>query len=350
MLLLSLGLGVASAQVPGFNRVPQDVLEKVPIEVLRGDQQLQSGRYLLALDEYLNAIERVGTNPDLEVRAAKARFGLSQCERAIAEASPFRSMAIWTGDTSRLAASCFARRGHYSEAVYWQEEAVLLDPMIASNWIMLGVYRARQGDSELADLAFYEGAWLDPQATSLWVARGSLALDLGDFDTVEQVRIQLDVGRERSHPMGQVLGARMALDLGEPEEAVKLAMGAMVQGMLSPAVNATVVEAFRRTGDLSTAVRILGRVNNSEQLAPGLDGVRIRMAVDQGQLDEAGDVLARALVRSPFQGDILAAAWYLARQGGDAAEIADWETQWALVNRSPWRTLPQYLPENGGSP
>lgn len=355
VLLLSLGAGTPWAQAPTADapkrplpsRVPADVLGGVPVEILRGDQAYKSGQPFMALAQYRDAAKKHGTNPDIEVRIGQARMSLNECDDGLASALPHRALVAWTPATSSAAAACFARQGRFGEAVYWQEEAVLLAPQTASYWVMLGIFRTRLGDHQLGQEAFLEAEMLDANNTQLLVAQGAFALDRGDFTVLDEVRERLDATDPRGHPMGLVLGARLELDLGNDDLAMAMGLTVMRRGGTSAIVNAVTIEALRRSGDLDLAERIMNRVNNQAQNSPSLAGARVRVAVDRGRLEEATEALAEAEARKPFDPDVVAAAWYLARARGDAAELARREDQWATVNTSPLRNLDQQIPRGG---
>jgi len=330
------------AQGSDLDHLPPEVLAQVPIEVIRGDRAAARGRFPAALEEYRAAAERVGTNPSIEVRASQALFGLGRCRDGLHEAEVHRTDSAWTARTSALAAACFARLGEFGEAVYWQEDAVLLDLGATVRWVMLGTFRQRLGDSRGAQEAFAEAERLDPDASALQAARGSLALDQGDLEQVEEACSLLD--REPGgHPMADMLRARMYMDLGEPERGAAMALRARSRGT-SPAITATVVEAMRRSGFLETASRILSRYVISIRESPELLSVQARLAVDDGRLEAAARWSDRAVALDPLRADNLGAAWYVARARGRTDEAVQWAGRWALANRSPWRTLEQYEP------
>ncbi len=339
---LILGTVTVEAQVPRPGNVPQHVLDAVPIEVIRGDQAASRGGFALALKEYKAAAERVGTNPSIEVRAAPARFGLNRCPEGLHQAEPHRTDPAWTAQTSALAAACFARRGDYGEAVYWQEEAVLLELGEARRWVMLGVFRARQGDELGAAEAFAEAELLDPDTPALQSARGSLALDRGDLDALEEACRRLDA-EPAGHPMADLLRARMYLDLGEPELAGAHALRARARGS-SPAITATLVEATRRSGSQDIAERMLSMLPAPVREAPELLAVQARLAVDTGRFDEAQVWVDRALALDPTRLDNLGAAWYVAQARGHANEAHRLERLWRDSGPSPLRALEQYEP------
>ncbi len=344
VVLLSLGGGGAAAQSPLGERIPAELLANVPIEVLHGDKFLRTGRPYLALQEYEKAVANVGMNADLAVRIAESRFLLNRCDQALAQALPHRADSVWTASTSGRAAACFARRGAFGEAVYWQEEAVLLEPEEPGRLVMLGLFRTRLGDSALAVDAFDRALALDPSATALLVAQGALALDRGDFQVLDEVRHLLDATDPLGHPMGLVLGARQELDLGHEDLALRMGLAALRRGSTSSVINAVAIEAARRSGDLGLASRLLNRTNNEVQDAPAMAGVRVRVRVDEGDLGGAQRALAAGLAVNPLDPELIAAAWYLARARSDAEAMASWASRWRGLNTSPWRRLDRQVP------
>ena len=342
--MLSLGAGSALAQAPLTERIPSDVLANVPIEVIRGDKHLRTGRPYLALLQYEEAAARVGMNPDIAVRTAEAEFVLNRCDDALALAEPHRAESVWTSATSARAAGCFARRGAFDEAVYWQEEAVLLDPDDPGRQTMLALFLVRLGDRAEGTWAFEEAVALDPDAAALLIVQGALALDRGDFLVLDAVRNRLDATDPLGHPMGLVLGARQELDLGHEDLALRMGLAAMRRGSTSSVINAVTIEAARRTGDLDLATRLMERTNNEVQGAPALRPVRVRVEVDRGDLGRAEQALAAGLAVNPLDPELLASGWYLARARGDAAAQADFAERWGRMNTSPWRRLDRLVP------
>lgn len=342
--MLSLGAGSALAQSPLAERIPHDVLANVPVEVIRGDKHLRTGRPYLALLEYQKAAESVGMNPDIAIRTAEARFVLNQCDDALALAEPHRADAVWTASTSARAASCFARRGAFDEAVYWQQEAVLFEPGDPGRQTMLALFQVRLGDADLGARAFEDAVALDPDASALLIVQGALALDRGDFLVLDEVRNRLDATDAMGHPMGLVLGARQELDLGHEDLALRMGLAAMRRGSTSSVINAVTIEAARRTGDLDLAGRLVDRTNNEVQGAPALTPVRIRVEVDRGDLGRAERELAAGLALNPLDQELLASGWYLARARADTAAMADFAARWGRLNTSPWRRLDRLVP------
>ncbi len=344
-VLLSWGFAAspsALAQNP-LDTIPREVLDNVPHEVLRGDAMLAQGRGDLAEAQFRAAIARVGTNPDLEVRLGMARLAQGDCAGGLALAEPHRAALPWIPRTSALAASCLARQGDHAHAVYFQEEATLLDPESAQLWTMLGVYRRRLGDTVGAGLAFAEADALEPDHPNLAIARGVFALEGGEISRVLDVVEALEQDAVLPHPMARYLYATALMDLGQPQEAAVVARSGLARAPQSPSLGAATAEAERRSGHPELALRILSAGDDTLREGRELVAVAVRTLVDLGDLARARRVLDDARDQVPGS-DLAAARWYLARAEGDRGAMARAADDFARYNTSPLRTLDRYLP------
>jgi tetratricopeptide (TPR) repeat protein len=323
------------------------LLENVPIEVVRGDRLMEMGQPMAALEQYRVVIAREGTNPDLEVRSAMAMFGLNRCDQAWATGQEHRSDPAWTARTSSLAAACSARWGEYGEAVYWQEEAVMLDPSKATEWAMLGVYATRQGDGHLAAEALAIAQDIDPGSATLTTIQAVFALDSGEIESVLGAVETLEAGRELPHPMARFLYAWVLMDLGLPEEAAVIAISGLAQRPRSTALNAATAEAERRSGNPVVARAVLDREFTQALNGWDLVAVSVRTWVDLGQLQAARDELDQVMPAGAFNPDLVAAAWYLAGAMGNVEEQRGWAQRWSLLSESSLRSLEQLEPTGG---
>lgn len=315
---------------------------------------LQRGREALRMRQYPRAVRILEpvlaadpTSGPAAVYLGYAYGGLHRCEEAMDLLRPRVALRSFTAAAARMAATCAARLGEASEAVYFSELALLLSPEDPSARIALALYADWAGDEQLSRSTMAELEASLPEDPEVLGARASLLLAHGDLDGAEALIDTLPPG-PRYAAMRQLLRGRLALDRGEPDRAVgPLRRSFWRQRSYLPGV-ALWAEAVRRQGAPEEALTVLDYTADS-LYPPAIrarytDAIRARVAVDLGDLDGAARLVRAALDRDPLNPEAAASAWYLSRALGDGPGEERWAARYRTLERSPQRTLEQLTP------
>ena len=315
---------------------------------------IQRGREALRRRQYPRAVRILepvlAADPESNPAAIYLGYaygGLHRCEEAMELLRPRVAMRAFTAAAARMAATCAARLGEASEAVYFSELALLLSPEDTSARVALALYADWAGDDQLSRSAMAELELSAPEDPEVIGARASLLLAHG---LLEEAAEQLDALPQgpRYAAMRQLLLGRLALDLGEPDRAVApLRRSFWRQRSYLPGV-ALWAEAVRRQGAPEEALTVLDYTADS-LYPPAIrarytDAVRARVAVDLGDLHGAAQLVRAALDRDPLDPEAAASAWYLSRARGDGPDEERWAARYRTLERSPQRTLTQLIP------
>ena len=328
---------------PAGSQQPDPQFAALGADGMRGVQLMQTGNFKRALATFEAMLEEHPDNRRLHLLIGQARFAMNDCHEGERWVLQHRTRPAFRIRMAGLLAACHARHGDYAEAVYWQEEATLLDPELASGWAILGMYRYRLGDhwgaTEALDLAAAE----DPADMRLAYAYATIAVDEGDHEQVDELLSAL-----RRAPRGLVsswiLEARLELDLGNPvlaAEAADIAVSREQGGSGGLVVRA---EALRRLGDWREANSLLSRRARFFKQRPAMWAVQARVYVDAGELLDARELLANARQVNPHDPELTASAWYLARAEGDAAAMTELEALYELQQPNALRALGHLVP------
>lgn len=342
LLLLCL-LVPASGEDEVAPEVPNAQMVELGVAVFPGVRMLQDGRYKQALAAFMELHEEHPDNRRLHLLIGQAYFAMNDCAAGEDWVLEHRKRPAFRIRTAALIAACRARQGGYAEAVYWQEEAVLLDADTASTWALLGIYRYRQGDFWGAEEALDEAYALDPTDMRLLYAYATIALSDGNHDNIDQLIQNL-----RDHPQGAlhsyVLEARLELDLGNPVLAADAGHKAVRRDFSGASGLVVKAEALRRQGDWRQAGDLLQRRARGFKQRPAMWAVQARVWIDDGDFGSAHDIIDAAVVANPYDPELVATAWYLARAEGDAEGMASWAELYDVLQPNPYRPLTALVP------
>ncbi|HJN76695.1 MAG TPA: tetratricopeptide repeat protein [Myxococcota bacterium] len=339
--LLSLSL-----LAPAVGEEPKGVsgqLAEMGPSVMQAIGVMQMGNYKQALSQFEAILEEHPDNRRLHLLIGQTYFAMNDCVAGEQWVLQHRKRPAFRIRTAALIAACHARHGEYAEAVYWQEEAALLDPGTASVWSLLGIYRYRQGDYWGADEALREAAMVDPGDMRLAYAYATIALSDGDHSNIDEL-----IGALRAAPYGAlhsyVLEARLELDLGNPVRAAELADEATRRDLGGASGLTMKAEALRRQGAGEDADQLLARRTKWFKQRPAMWAVQARVWVDIGKRREAADLLTSALDVNPLDPELVASAWYLSRAEGDSEAMAAWAVDYDTFQACPYRPLSALVP------
>jgi tetratricopeptide (TPR) repeat protein len=312
-------------------------------EVLSSLESLRGGRPLAALRAFEKALPRQPDNPRLHMLIAEAHLRLNHCEDGQKWSGPMRTKPAYRLDLPEQLASCSARTGDYSDAVYWQEELLAFDPEGADDWATLALYRYRQGDVAGTESALYEAWELDPDHTRLLITRATIAVSEGQLELADELIAEL-LERPESGVIARTLEARVLMDLDDPVGAEAVLAKAKKRQIADWNVLALRAEAQRRAGDPETA-DMTARRNRTAKDRQVIRVVLVRTLSDLGRFDEAAELLTLALEADPYDLEAIASAWYLAQARGEAEDARAWARHYErLRGNNPYRELERLLP------
>ncbi len=309
----------------------------------RGVLRMQNGDFVGALEIFESVLDGEPDNRRLHMLIGEALLSMNECDEGRDRVLSHRTRPAFRLQLPRMLAACYARHGDYSEAVYWQEEAALVDSRSALVWALLGLYRYRQGDYWGADEALREAASIDPNEMRLSYAYASMALTEGDHSEIDILITRLR-NSELGYAPSWVLEARLELDLGNPVLADRAAQQAVRKNWRAATGLELRAEALRRHGDGDGAELLLERGRDLYSQRPTLWAVQARVWVDARNLAEAEELLEHALEQSPYDPELMASAWYLARARGDADEMELWAQRYEAAQVNHLRTLSALVP------
>jgi hypothetical protein len=316
------------------------------------DMRLTQGRPALAV-EHARAclVEKPGGTRclGLLLRSLAAAGG---CDEALSLVPDLRTRRGWDADMAEAESKCWLERGGVTAAVEAMEEAALLSDNLAE--VRFGLFQLHlvAGMSDLAaeDLVILEG--LPERGNLIPLARATLALETGDpaFDELfaELKRAPQYEDTRASLSVLHALDGVAWLDAGDPvlaEQAFSRAIALVITQYRFAALRA---EAFRRDGDLDSALTILGRPWLVNERTPLVRAIRVRVLTDAGRFAEARAVLDE--LPGADLPEILASRYYLARATGDAGAAARFAAEWGARNQAPQRSLAQLEPLRASIP
>jgi len=339
LLLLSLLAPATGEQPTG----PGAQLLELGPEGYNALRTMQMGNHKKALQQFEVLLEKYPDNRRLHMSIGQVKLSMNDCEGGAEWILRHRTRPTFKLKMAGQLAACSARHGDYANAVYWQEEAALLDPENPNVWSLLGMYRYRQGDYWGVEAALDEAAALDPNDMRLHLAFASIALTEGDHERIDELIARV-AEADKGLVNAYVLEARLELDLGNPVLAEQVATKAVKRDIDGTSALVLKAEALRRLGDLEDAAGLLQRREAWYLERPVMWPVHIRVLADQRDFEAADDVLARALDANPHEPELLASGWYLARARGDAEGMAVWADRYEVVAVNPYRTLESLVP------
>lgn len=315
------------------------------VRTSRGLTALRQNRPLAAMRVFERQLRVNPDAPAPNVAYGRALMKFGRCDEALEHLWPYIGTTPFGERAALAAADCSVRLRLYDDALYFQTLAVEMRPMGQDALTQLATTLDRVGDHVSADevIERLESDQPDREDRS-WAVKATIALSHGDVES-------FDVDLALAHRSGVAsvtlrrMSAQLWLDLGDPIAALDLLHGLSAR-MMPTAVRA---EAFRRLGELSDAERVLAPLPGNSRAGIRPDCIRARLAVDEGDLPAARELLEGWL--GVDDAELAASWWYLARAEGDAAEEATWKAEYERLQESPLRRLedltPIWVPPHG---
>jgi len=268
----------------------------------QGFSLLREGRYRQAIEAFHEELEERPNHPPLEIGLARAYASSGRCGLALPLFHRNRPDPTWLAVAGREAATCHARRGEFSEAIYLLEEAWLMAPEKADVWHDLHWWALQIGDSDLLDRS-------QQQVQDSAMATAREAFYAGDHDAFF-LAIR-EVQRNEDTVRADALEARVWLQLDDPQQAVRVLLPdeTNMDRALRPSIAPWLTEARRRCGDTDRAQTLASLRRHGPEAALIMQAMRLRVRADLGE-----DVQAEALdlyTEHPFDAEVVATAWYV---------------------------------------
>lgn len=188
-------------------------------------------------------------------------FGLREDERGfrVSPISDLRATALHY--SNRGAEALRAERP--GEAVAWLEDAVRIDPELASAWTNLGVAQRRSGRGEEAERSYRQALEVDPGASSAIVNLAVLLRLNGRTAEADDLLLMADARRNRN-PFTYIALGDLSLRYGRLDEAERFYSRARRLGPDEAAPAAALGEVLLRRGERKAAERLLRRAQRLE--------------------------------------------------------------------------------------
>ena len=305
---------------------------------------LSKGQPEQAVAIFEEGLKKRPRSKKLLVGLIRSKLRLNQCEESLQLLMPVRHTRVANRQVLEGLAACFCRFGDYQEAVYWAEERAYLAPPKADAFANLASYRLGAGDRAGARAAMARAEALDPLSESLLQTRLQVAIGKGQVEQADLLFQELDRIQPVRSQMNWFLRTRLALDLGDYNEAVEASEACLVLGFQFSPIRALRGEIFRRLGLIEEAEKSLTTVYASAPGVVGLKAMEVRLLADQGLFSEAHELLRELQGTSPVRPDVVASAWYLAQVEGDVEEAARRKAMYEVVQFNPYRSLERLIP------
>jgi len=347
LLLVAAGPSLGEPRPVGERRggkIPTAALD-VDRPPVQGVVNLQKRKYRMAISIFKQAL---AVRPDAygtQTYLGQAYASLHRCDEALPLLTPNVHRKAFTADTALLVARCFDTVGNVGEALYWADQAELLEPQRADIQAGVGWYHYINGEPD-GSAMLERSLELGPTDPATLATAGLVGLYDGDIDVVESAIVELRAVPGRRLATVFFLEGLLELDLGNATKA-ELLFGRSFwrdKGYIPTIVY--MGEAARRQGNFDECIYVLDNFG-----APGPEireartrSIRARAQVDRGDLIAARALVDAALVEDALDPEVVASAWYLARAEGDEAAVAMWAERYALLNSSRLRTLEQLIP------
>ena len=188
-------------------------------------------------------------------------FGLREDERGfrVSPISDLTATALYY--SNRGAESLRAER--LDEAVAWLEDAVRIDPELASAWANLGVAQRRSGRTDQAELSYRQALVVDPGLSSALVNLAVLLRLNGRTEEADDLLLMADVKRNRN-PFTYIALGDLSLRYGRLDEAERFYSRARRLGPDEAAPAAALGEVLLRRGERKAAEKLLRRAQRLE--------------------------------------------------------------------------------------
>lgn len=192
-------------------------------------------------------------------------FGLREDERGL-RVTPISDLTATALYYSNRGAEAL-RAERLDEAVAWLEDAVRIDPELASAWANLGVAQRRSGRTGQAEQSYRQALVVDPGLSSALVNLAVLLRLNGRTEEADDLLLMADVKRNRN-PFTYIALGDLSLRYGRLDEAERFYSRARRLGPDEAAPAAALGEVLLRRGERKAAEKLLRR---AQRLEPGGD-------------------------------------------------------------------------------
>jgi uncharacterized protein HemY len=213
-------------------------------------------------------------------------------------------------------------------------------------WTRLALFRSRLGDDLWAEQALEEAEAMEPLVAQPWLTRAVIAVGRGDLEGAEGALEWFDLFTEEDLQLRWIIAARLSLDLGDLEQALKDLNRAASLGSRTPRGLAVRVEVYRRGGQLNEASSMVSVRGGAFMRDRAWRMVLARVRMDEGHMEAARRLVKKALAEVPTDPEVLATAWYLSQRLGETSRAAKYAKSYERVRTSPWRSLSSLLPNS----
>ena len=192
-------------------------------------------------------------------------FGLREDERGfrVTPISDLTATALYYSNRGAEA----LRAERLDEAVAWLEDAVRIDPELASAWANLGVAQRRSGRTVQAERSYRQALVVDPGLSSALVNLAVLLRLNGRAEEADDLLLMADAKRNRN-PFTYIALGDLSLRYGRLDEAERFYSRARRLGPDEAAPAAALGEVLLRRGERKAAEKLLRR---AQRLEPGGD-------------------------------------------------------------------------------
>ena len=150
------------------------------------------------------------------------------------------------------------RAERLDEAAAWLEDAVRIDPELASAWVNLGVVQRRSGRADAAEGSYRRALEIDPRASSALANLAVLLRMDGRTDEAEEL-LRLTATSRNRNPFTYIALGDLSLRYGRLDEAERFYTRARRLGPDEAAPAAALGEVLLRQGDRRAAEKLLRR-------------------------------------------------------------------------------------------
>jgi Flp pilus assembly protein TadD len=188
-------------------------------------------------------------------------FGLREEERGF-RVSPISDLTATALYYSNRGAEAL-RAERLDEAIAWLEDAVRIDPELASAWANLGVAQRRSGRTGQAELSYRQALVVDPGLSSALVNLAVLLRLNGRTEEADDLLLMADARRNRN-PFTYIALGDLSLRYGRLDEAERFYSRARRLGPDEAAPAAALGEVLLRRGERKAAEKLLRRAQRLE--------------------------------------------------------------------------------------
>jgi tetratricopeptide (TPR) repeat protein len=255
---------------------------------------------------------------------------------AIATLTPLLEGASPDSETLQLASNAFEEIGDTTRAVSLLRQAILLEPRNTSLYLDFANIAFAHQSFQVGINIINDGIALQPGAASLYLARGVLHVQLGDYDKAEaDFEKANDVDPSQSlSAAAQGLAAAQANDLDRALATVKERLASKPNDALLLYVQADILAQMGPEPDSAEFKTALSSARRAVSLQPSLGaarGVLAKLYMQAGQNDAAIEQCRKALVSNPTDQTALYRLIQALRKTGKKAEIPELLKRLALL-------------------